>query len=34
MEDAMVIGGATGAVVGAFVGGTLGSDDPPPQLPR
>lgn len=29
IEDAMVIGGATGAVVGAFIGGTVGSNDPP-----
>jgi uncharacterized membrane protein YfcA len=33
IEDAMVIGGATGAVVGAFVGGTVGGEDPP-QLKR
>ena len=25
IEDAMVVGGATGAVVGAFIGGALGS---------
>jgi len=29
VEDAMVIGGAAGAVVGAFVGGTIAGDDPP-----
>lgn len=29
IEDAMVIGGATGAVVGAFIGGTLASDNKP-----
>lgn len=35
VEDAMVIGGAAGAVVGAFIGGTVGGEDPPPQqLPR
>jgi hypothetical protein len=35
IEDAMVIGGATGAVVGAFIGGTAaGEEKPPPQLPR
>lgn len=34
VEDAMVVGGAAGAVVGAFLGGTLaGNDPPPPQLP-
>jgi hypothetical protein len=33
MEDAMVVGGATGAVVGAFIGGTVaGEESPPPQL--
>jgi hypothetical protein len=33
VEDAMVVGGAAGAVLGAFIGGTVGSDDPapPPQ---
>jgi hypothetical protein len=34
IEDAMVIGGAAGAVVGAFVGGTIASKDPTPVLPR
>lgn len=40
VEDAMVVGGATGAVVGAFLGGTLaGEPEPaptthPPQLQR
>ena len=35
MEDAMVIGGAAGAVVGAFLGGTMAGEDPvPPQLTR
>jgi hypothetical protein len=29
----MVIGGATGAVVGAFIGGALAGNEPPPQLP-
>lgn len=33
VEDAMVIGGATGAVVGAFIGGAA-SGPTPPQLPR
>ena len=35
IEDAMVIGGATGAVVGAFLGGTMGGEPTPPaQLPN
>jgi hypothetical protein len=38
VEDAMVVGGATGAVIGAFVGGALSGESPapqqPPQLPR
>lgn len=34
IEDAMVIGGATGAVVGAFIGGTVAAKDEPPALPR
>jgi uncharacterized membrane protein YfcA len=29
VEDAMVIGGAAGAVVGAFIGGTVAGDDEP-----
>jgi hypothetical protein len=33
VEDAMVIGGAAGAVVGAFIGGTAGAEEPPKQLP-
>ncbi|KKK76002.1 hypothetical protein LCGC14_2868080 [marine sediment metagenome] len=33
VEDAMVIGGATGAVVGAFIGGAVAGPEPP-QLPR
>ena len=33
VEDAMVIGGATGAVVGAFVGGAASGPEPK-QLPR
>ena len=33
IEDAMVVGGATGAVVGAFIGGaTFGEDPAPKQL--
>lgn len=33
VEDAMVVGGAAGAVFGAFLGGTLaGEETPPPQL--
>jgi hypothetical protein len=28
IEDAMIVGGATGAVVGAFIGGTLAAPDP------
>lgn len=34
VEDAMVVGGATGAVVGAFIGGAAGSPPPPPQLTK
>ena len=35
IEDAMVVGGAAGAVFGAFVGGTVGGEPtPPPQLPK
>ena len=33
VEDAMVIGGAAGAVFGAFIGGTAAGEDAPPQLP-
>lgn len=33
IEDAMVIGGAAGAVVGAYVGGAT-SSDPAPELKR
>ena len=33
VEDAMVVGGATGAVVGAFLGGTLSGEDEIKQLP-
>jgi hypothetical protein len=33
IEDAMVIGGAAGAVVGAFIGGALAGNESPPQLP-
>lgn len=29
VEDAMVVGGATGAVVGAFIGGTLSGEEAP-----
>lgn len=32
IEDAMVVGGATGAVVGAFIGGTIAGEDPTPKL--
>jgi len=32
-EDAMVIGGAAGAVLGAFIGGTVMGEETPPQLP-
>lgn len=32
IEDAMVIGGATGAVVGAFIAGTAAGEEPPKQL--
>jgi hypothetical protein len=34
LEDAMVVGGAAGAVVGAFIGGAVSGDDSPPQLQR
>lgn len=33
VEDAMVVGGAAGAVFGAFLGGTLAGEETPPQLP-
>jgi len=33
VEDAMVVGGAAGAVFGAFLGGTLSGEETPPQLP-
>lgn len=32
-EDAMVIGGATGAVLGAFIGGAAAGEDPPQPCP-
>lgn len=35
VEDAMVIGGATGAVVGSFLFATIAGEEPPPkQLQR
>ena len=34
VEDAMVTGGAAGAVFGAFVGGALAGEDPPPPTPQ
>jgi hypothetical protein len=35
IEDAMVVGGAAGAVLGAFIGGTVAGEElPPPQLPQ
>jgi len=34
VEDAMVIGGATGAVVGAFLAGTAAGEDPPAPVPQ
>lgn len=34
VEDTMVVGGATGAVVGAFLGGTMAGEDPPPKQLR
>lgn len=36
IEDAMVVGGAAGAVVGAFIGGAVGGEEPPmpPQITR
>lgn len=33
-EDAMVIGGATGAALGAFIGGTWAGEAPPPKQLR
>jgi len=33
VEDAMVIGGAVGAVLGAFVGGTVAGEPQAPALP-
>ena len=33
IEDAMVVGGAAGAVVGAFIGGAIGGNDPVPATP-
>ena len=30
VEDAMVVGGAAGSVIGAFVGGMVGGEEPPP----
>jgi uncharacterized membrane protein YfcA len=34
IEDAMVIGGTTGALIGAFLGGTAAGEEPVrPQLP-
>jgi uncharacterized protein YcfJ len=35
VADAMVTGGAIGAVFGAFLGGTVANDEPPPaQMPK
>ena len=41
VEDAMIVGGAAGAMLGAFIGGTAAGEDetppqqyPPPQFPR
>jgi len=39
VEDAMVVGGAAGAMLGAFIAGSASSEDvqapyPPPQIPR
>ena len=34
VEDAMVVGAASGAVLGAFIGGTVAGEDPPPQLQK
>jgi Na+/H+-translocating membrane pyrophosphatase len=33
IEDAMVVGGAAGAVVGAFLGGTIAGEDEKPPCP-
>lgn len=33
VEDAMVVGGASGAVLGAFIGGAFSGEEPK-QLPR
>ncbi len=32
-EDAMVVGGAAGATLGAFIGATVAGEEPPPELP-
>lgn len=34
IEDAMVIGGATGAVLGAFIAGAAAGEGAPPELGR
>lgn len=34
VTDAMVAGGAAGAIVGAFIGGALSGDSSPAALPR
>lgn len=34
VEDAMVVGGAAGATVGAFLGGSLAGGEETPQLPK
>jgi hypothetical protein len=34
VEDGMVVGGAAGAVFGAFVGGTLAGEEPPATPPQ
>lgn len=33
IEDAMVIGGATGATLGSFIGASVAGEEPPPELP-
>jgi hypothetical protein len=34
VEDAMIIGGAAGAVLGAFVGGAAGASEETPQITK
>jgi uncharacterized membrane protein YfcA len=34
VEDGMVVGGAAGAVFGAFLGGAIAGEETPPQPPQ